>query len=171
MGKNGPTEEGKKELTREEEILLVEYQAAQSSAEHHDTLVWTVTSIIWAGNLVLLGLVLNVIDKTELKCLISIFSAVGILLCVSVWIFAGQFRKIKLSKYKRCVEIEKILNHMEQHSREMKPPRKQKSKVCRFIKKIFEKIFGIILGIKQWIIYLLIMAVFIFLWMQIIFFV
>lgn len=107
MGKNG--------LSREEEIILVEYQAAQSSAEHHDTLVWTVTSIIWAGNLALLGLVLNVIDKIKLKCWLLAFSVLGIFLCWSVWKFAEQFNKIKRQKYIRCVEIEEILG-MKQHS-------------------------------------------------------
>jgi hypothetical protein len=36
------------------EILLVEYQKAQDSAEHHDNLVGSVTSL-WLGSAVLIG--------------------------------------------------------------------------------------------------------------------
>jgi hypothetical protein len=46
------------------QILLTEYNAAQSSAEHHDRLVWTVSSILWAGSLALMGIILkNLIEE------------------------------------------------------------------------------------------------------------
>lgn len=130
----------------DKEILLVEYQAAQSSAEHHDTLVWTVTSIIWAANLVLLGFMLNSINKIELKGWLLAFSFLGIFLCVNVWIFACQFRKIKNKKYNRCKFIEKKLK-MRQHLsiRDSK--------------------------VKQWTIYSIITGMFIGLWIGVICFV
>ncbi len=56
------------QLTRRHQILLVEYQTAQDSAEHHDALLWNVTAIIWGANLVLIGFVLQSIGRTELAC-------------------------------------------------------------------------------------------------------
>ena len=44
-------------MEKDKEVLLVEYQAAQESAQHHDNLVWTVTALIWGGMLVLLEMV------------------------------------------------------------------------------------------------------------------
>jgi len=40
-------------MKKDKEVLLVEYQAAQESAQHHDNLIWTVTALIWGGMFVL----------------------------------------------------------------------------------------------------------------------
>ena len=40
------------------EVLLVEYQKAQDSAEHHDVVVGNVTSL-WLGSAILMGFVLT----------------------------------------------------------------------------------------------------------------
>jgi hypothetical protein len=45
------------------QALLVEYDKAQDSAQHHDSLVWTSVSFIFGGMLVLLRFVLNSLDK------------------------------------------------------------------------------------------------------------
>ncbi len=106
---------GSKEPT--EDWAKVEYQQAQDSAQHHDNLVWTTTSIIWAGNLVLLGLILGLIVKdnnvdttsqvfSSLRPLFIILGALGILLSLFVWSMQLQFGKIRNFKYKRCKEIE-----------------------------------------------------------------
>lgn len=97
------------------DILLVEYQEAQQSAEHHDNLVWTVTAVIWGGILVLLGFVLGNIEKSNLKTIIILISILGILLTIFVWIFALQLSSIKRQKYKRCKYIEQVFG-MRQHS-------------------------------------------------------
>ena len=36
-------------------LRIAEYKATQDSAQHHDNLLWYVSSIVWGGNLVLLG--------------------------------------------------------------------------------------------------------------------
>jgi len=106
---------GSKEPT--EDWAKVEYQAAQDSAHHHDSLVWQTTSIIWAGNLVMLGLIIkdNNVDTTSLHDLFIILGALGILLSLFVWSMQLQFRKIRNFKYKRCKEIEPVY-HMKQHT-------------------------------------------------------
>ncbi|MCX6579101.1 MAG: hypothetical protein NT166_02835 [Candidatus Aminicenantes bacterium] len=131
------------ELTREEKILLEEYKAAQDSAQHHDTLVWTVTSIFWAANIILVGTVLTAINQYKLKCLPFVLSFLGICLCLSVCAFTGQFNYIMRQKYIRCKKIEGELG-MKQH-RKLKYLRGQK-KIYKFIMNIFIAIWvGIIL--------------------------
>ena len=97
------------------EALLVEYQAAQASAEHHDNLVWTITSIIWGANLVLLGFILNVVDSSSMRGPLTVLSILGILLPVAVLFFTFRLNSVKRQKYVRCREIEGIL-HLRQHT-------------------------------------------------------
>lgn len=48
MSEEGPTPE-------QREALLVEYQKTQDSAQHHDVLVWSITSLNWIGSALLMG--------------------------------------------------------------------------------------------------------------------
>ena len=73
-----------------EENLRVEYQAAQDSAQHHDTIAWTLTSVMWGGSLVLMGLSLGVLKETSLRTLVIILAILGILLTIVVLIFFFQ---------------------------------------------------------------------------------
>ena len=107
------------------EALLVEYQAAQASAEHHDNLVWTITSIIWGSNLVLLGSILNVVSFSSMRWPLTVLSILGILLPVAVLIFTFQLNCIKRQKYARCKDIEEIL-HLRQHTNVIFTPGLQK---------------------------------------------
>ena len=95
------------------EILLAEYAAAQSSAEHHDSLLWSATSIIWSGNLVLLGLAVTSLDTPHSLPLLASLAVLG---CVLVWFvdkFTQDFRSIKNQKYERCKKIEESLGLMQ----------------------------------------------------------
>jgi hypothetical protein len=99
---------------RRQEVLLAEYQAAQSSAEHHDRLVWTATSIIWGGSLVLMGFILKNPLKGWWGFVQFLLCFIGILLTDFACFAQLDFRDKKNQKYDRCKEIEKILG-MEQH--------------------------------------------------------
>jgi len=96
--------------------LLVEYQAAQASAEHHDRLLWSVTSIVWGASLIVLGFVLGNLEKAALRLLISFLSILGVVLSVFVWLSAWLFRSLKIQKYRRCKEIENIFNFQQHQS-------------------------------------------------------
>lgn len=99
------------ELTKEQrEAYLIEYQMSQQSAEHHDTLLWTSTGIIWAANFVLFGLISdNIFKEASLqhKCLLTLISSVAIIINAAMLALAYSFRRIRLLKYKRCQRIEK----------------------------------------------------------------
>lgn len=97
------------------EALLVEYQTAQDSAQHHDNLVWTTTGIIWGSNLILLGFVISSMNAASLRPVITASAIIGLMLCLYVWLAALQFASIRNQKYSRCKDIERILN-LQQHS-------------------------------------------------------
>jgi hypothetical protein len=98
-----------------QKVLLVEYQAAQSSAQHHDQLLWTVTSIMWGSSLVLMGFILKSPMTTLLGVIVSITLCVlGIILTIFVRSAQRQFRCLRNTKYARCKVIEEELG-MEQH--------------------------------------------------------
>jgi hypothetical protein len=98
-----------------EAALLVEYQTAQESAQHHDTLVWSVTSVMWGGSLVLMGFVLAAPRTPESSTLVTIVGVLGVALTLCAWRFAWQFNALKRQKYLRCKQIEAQL-HMQQHT-------------------------------------------------------
>lgn len=97
------------------EQLLVEYQAAQSSAEHHDGLIWTITGVVWGASLILLGFLLQQVDKPQLKHIIVLVSVLGVLMNVKVWVYTYQLAAVKNHKYDRCKVIESHLG-LRQHS-------------------------------------------------------
>ena len=93
-----------------QEVLLAEYRAAQSSAEYHDKLLWTVTSIFWLGSLTLMGFI---VKSKIISPIILILPILGILIHIFLLIAQNDFRRWKNQKYARCKEIEFILgmNH------------------------------------------------------------
>jgi uncharacterized membrane protein len=96
--------------------LLVEYQAAQDSAQHHDNQVWTTTGIIWGAGLILIGFVVQSIGDARLKLPVVAVCILAILMLIYLWVMAFQLNSVKNQKYTRCKEIESILN-LEQHTR------------------------------------------------------
>ena len=98
--------------TDQREVFLIEYQAAQDSAQHHDNLVWTITSLNWVGSAVLMGFVLGKMDSANTlfaKYPLLLISIVGIALTGCLWRWAYQMRCVKLAKYQRCKVIENLL--------------------------------------------------------------
>jgi hypothetical protein len=108
---NGVTEVGEEERS----ILLCEYQAAQASAEHHDGIIWVVTSIIWGASLVLLGLAVDHAAKPELRLHIVGLALLAIFLHCFLLRVHSQFRTLKNQKYERCKAIEGRLKYMSHH--------------------------------------------------------
>jgi hypothetical protein len=103
--------------TASREILLVEYQKAQDSAEHHDGLVGSFTAL-WVGSAVLMGFVLSGLasrhaHQERVVMLFLVGLGAGVTLLVAWWVFSAS--KMKRTKYDRCKDIEKLLG-MEQHS-------------------------------------------------------
>lgn len=97
------------------EAFLIEYQTAQESAQHHDNLVWTITSIIWGASLILLGLILNQLHSNDLKYILTLLILLIMTLIIFAWKFSFDLNNIKNQKYKRCKEIESKFN-MNQHT-------------------------------------------------------
>jgi len=99
-------------LSDRKDILLVEYQKAQDSAEHHDRLLWTTAALILGGMAALFGLA---IGRDAWRAQRWIVPLIGLLLCAALVFFPRTFRHIRKKKYDRCKVIERELG-MEQHS-------------------------------------------------------
>jgi hypothetical protein len=100
------------------QILLVEYQKAQDSAEHHDNLVGSVTSL-WLGSAILIGFVLTALaspEATHFKSVLCLVIVLGMFLTILALTWAERAGERKIEKYNRCKEIEELLG-MEQHTR------------------------------------------------------
>lgn len=104
----------KVDKNKDKDTLLVEYQAAQESAQHHDNLFWTTTTIIWGVTLILFGFVIDNLNNPNNRIILIFLSILGIFLMITVFVFVLQFNSIKRQKYDRCKTIEKILD-MHQH--------------------------------------------------------
>ena len=102
-----------------EAALLTEYEAAQSSAEHYETLIWTVSNTLWALSMVLFGFTLSMMDKIGrlgANNMLIFLPIIGISLLVYSWICVNQFAQIKNYKYERCKAIEIQLG-LKQHTK------------------------------------------------------
>jgi hypothetical protein len=101
----------------EQEALLVEYQKAQDSAEHHDDRVHNVTTL-WVGTAVLMGFVLNALTTEGAAhdhwWVLVLIAAIGIFLTVMAWLWSERANALKRLKYARCKELERELG-LHQH--------------------------------------------------------
>ena len=121
------------------EMLLVEYQMAQNSAQHHTNLGWTIISLVFAGSLIALGWVLksfgtesagsglpvpselgSVFERCgidESRSWTAIQSSLGLVLSIAATAIDWHFARVAQRKYRRCKIIERTLGLvMTQHS-------------------------------------------------------
>jgi|GEM_PF-1593372 len=91
------------------ESNLLEYEMAQNSAQHHDNLLWSVSTLTWGASSVLLGFVLNNLSNSQQGTILLLFCVLGSLIILCSWFFTLQFRSIRNQKYARCLELEPIL--------------------------------------------------------------
>jgi len=133
-------------MKKDKEVLLVEYQAAQESAQHHDNLIWTVTALIWGGMLVLFGFILGNLDNTSLRLILILLSIIGIALTIAVLVFTLQYNSVTRQKYQRCKTIELLLG-MRQHN---------ELKYTPGLQKIIYNIISILFVIAWFVVFLLV---------------
>jgi hypothetical protein len=100
-------------MTDSQDYLLVEYQAAQDTYLHHDSLPWQVGGLLIAGVFVFWGFIL---DKSANPTTIA-WASLLVTALMSTWVlYAHQVRQIYRCKLDRIQEIERQLG-MEQHRR------------------------------------------------------
>ncbi len=102
------------ERLRRDRILLIEYQKAQDSAEHHDKLLWSAVGLIATGMASVLFFAashpaVHRASKTRL-----IFPGIGVVLSCLLNFFVKSFAKFRNQKYELCKIIEHELG-MSQH--------------------------------------------------------
>ncbi len=136
-----------KKEEKNKDILLMEYQTAQESAQHHDNLVWTTTAIIWSATLILFGFVIDNLNNPNNRIILTFLSVLGIFLIITVFGFVLQLNSVKRQKYNRCKTIEEILD-MHQH-RDLK----YSTGLQRFVYRIITSLFIIAWLIVLWIVW------------------
>jgi len=91
------------------EIMFLEYQKAQDSAEHHDRMAWFTSSVLVVASIYLFGSLLSIMYEAELF-LILFGCGIGFLLIfINMIIFYGA-QEIKVKKYRLCKKIEEQFN-------------------------------------------------------------
>lgn len=108
------------ELTREEQILLVEYQMAQQSAEHHDNHIWPAVSFVWGGSLVLFGFVMSNLLVNDLRIPLTVACCLGIIAIILTMWMLHFYKLIIRVKYERCKQIEEVVRM--QHHKSLSHP-------------------------------------------------
>ncbi|MCX6099610.1 MAG: hypothetical protein NTX69_06315 [Candidatus Bipolaricaulota bacterium] len=106
----------------ERNVKLAEYAAAHSSAEHFDSMSWTIKSVLWGANLVLFGFSVTQLAEREwfgcqtmLLVLLSAF--VGMTTVVAACAWSYQCGKAIRYKYALCRRLEgEIEFGVSQHS-------------------------------------------------------
>lgn len=95
-----------------EDIKLIEYQKAQDSAEHFDTMIWTLISIGIVASIIIFHIFWTDRPENIVYALIMLISGAFIIYYFSFLI--EKANQIKIMKYDRCKDIEKDLG-LKQH--------------------------------------------------------
>ncbi len=86
--------------------LIAEYRTSKASAETHLSLIWQATNIMWAANMVLIGFVVNALDKPATQRLVPAIAIFAILILLGSTQFTSYYRAVALHEYTRCNELE-----------------------------------------------------------------
>jgi hypothetical protein len=89
------------------EILLAEYGHAQDAAHHADVLIYEVAAIIWSGNTLLLGFILEARPEFGIQFVVAVLSILGILTSLFVTRTQSLSKIGQKIAFEICQEIEK----------------------------------------------------------------
>jgi len=106
--------------------LLAEYERAQETAHHCDVIIYEVAAIIWSGNTLLLGFILEAPYRLGIQIIVAVLSILGMMTSAFVT------RTLRLSKiiqhvaYQVCQKIENdipLANKLHSQVNAIYPPR------------------------------------------------
>jgi MFS family permease len=132
------------------DAILIEYQKAQDSAEHHDGRVANVTNL-WVGTAILMGFVLSALTTGHAahdhRWVLFLIALVGIALTVMAWIWSERANALKKLKYQRCQFLEEQLG-LRQNRMADKPPSWQGDYAYRILIALFIAAWiGLLVGV------------------------
>jgi hypothetical protein len=104
----------------ERQTKIEEYKGAQASAEHLDSISWTIKGALWAGNLALLGFAIGQLANaanliTSTRGILTGAAWIGISALVAAYLWSRQCGKAITFKLHLCQQLEKPLG-MTQHT-------------------------------------------------------
>jgi len=96
---------------KEIDVLLNVYERAQDNAQYHNSILWEATAIIWSGNALLMGFILEAVSSTKLRVhlLIAVCSLLGIGMTVFLSFFSKKTWRVERICYENCQTIEEKL--------------------------------------------------------------
>jgi hypothetical protein len=86
--------------------MLAEYERAQESGLHIDTIIHEITAIVWGANTLLLGFTLEVECKSDNQKLVILAAIIGIFMSTYVPFNVWLGKKAQKVAYRICREIE-----------------------------------------------------------------
>jgi hypothetical protein len=88
------------------EVLVAEYERAQEVAHHADFLIYEVAAIIWGGNTLLLGFILEAQPTVGNEVLMMGLAILGIVMSIFVTSLHRLAKKGQKIAFRNCQEIE-----------------------------------------------------------------
>jgi hypothetical protein len=94
----------------QKELLLAAYEFARENRNQSDAAAWEMTAIVWGGQTLLLGFVLEAISNRDAQPLIVLAGVLGALMCGFNHVVMRARNGICKSMVDICIEIEKSLS-------------------------------------------------------------
>ncbi len=104
---NNSSQEGS--ATREDEILLAQYNFASDNRNHADASAWEMTSIVWGAQTLLLGFILEAMSNKDVQILIIVIGVVGLFLCGFNCLTMGARNVVSNAMIRICLRVEEEL--------------------------------------------------------------
>jgi hypothetical protein len=101
-----PTESPILDPSERNQVALTEYECAQATAFHSDSIIQEVAAIVWGANTLLFGFILEVSCKPENELLVIVAATLGILMSLYVPLIQWLAKKGQHVAYSICREIE-----------------------------------------------------------------
>jgi hypothetical protein len=89
--------------------IIAEYEFARESRSQADATAWEMTAIIWGGQTLLLGFVLEAIDSRFAQPLIMLLAVLGVLSSIFNEVVMKARRTVAVEMVKVCSEAEDLL--------------------------------------------------------------
>jgi hypothetical protein len=111
---NGPSQQGTPPLAPPERtaLLIAEYEFARDNRGNADATAWEMTAIVWGGQTLLLGFVLEAISNRDVQLLIVLVGVLGLVLCRFNYVVVTTRNLVCNAMNRICGEIENSTEEM-----------------------------------------------------------
>src|SRR5580700_9125501 len=87
-------------------LLVAEYEFARDNRSTADATSWEMTAIVWGGQTLLLGFILEAVSNRDVQLLIALVGVLGLVLCRFNYVVMRSRNIVCKEMNAICVEIE-----------------------------------------------------------------